>query len=77
MTLGLTDGTYFGGLGEHAKLCTCDATYGAPIGSSQTYSSWPNTSVGVTTNSIKSGLVGVLPTLSLSSRTLGKYFIRF
>lgn len=79
MTLGLTNGTSNYGIYQGQTSVTANLTlYGTDINTAPTAGS-PTTlyGLGVATDSSKSGLVGVLSALSLSSQTLGKYFIRF
>lgn len=78
MTLGLTDGVAdFGIYRADTANMNANTGIGVATGGGSSAARGKNKIAGVTKTSSKSGLVGVLPALSLSSQTLGKYYIRF
>jgi hypothetical protein len=71
MTLGLTDGTNFGGLiADNIALRSggpfYNDVYGDNIGTSGSTSKTSNKSIGVTTDPEKSGIVANLPTITVN-----------
>lgn len=80
MTLGVTDGTNLGGYASAVDTpSTFISAYGTSVGTSGVSAGNMkiNCTYGVTKDSSKSGLVGVLPSLSINSKELGRWFIRF
>ena len=90
-TLGLTDGTYYGGLatsGENNQawqLCSGTAYYGSSlpnfaIGNIQSTDVFKNHLMGVTSDGSKSGMVVTFSGLTLGtipSKKLGGFYIRY
>ena len=83
LALGITDGTSFASFGSGIKSYnyarTSTSGYGSLVGFNMgTSNALVGTkSLGVTKDASKSGLVGILPSLSISSRELGRWLIRF
>ena len=82
MTLGLTDGkNNFGLKNTSSALATRTDTYGLPVGSTASGTSGSShVTLGVSTNSAKSGLIAKLSGVTLgtvASKKLGNFYIKY
>ena len=76
LTLGFYNGSSYGGKVGNGYLCYT-GLYGKAVGTNSSGGNTGSTSIGVTKDSSKSGLVGTLPSRNISSKELGRWFIRF